>query len=98
MDGLKEKILNTYESKLKKGVKYFTKKQKKKYFILGEISFHIGKDVKKPQKSGKKKTIGILIPVQQQKVDESTSIVGGLPKQKKTKNKSIKLSQNKEIM
>ena len=27
MDGLKEKILNTYESKLKKGVKYFTKKQ-----------------------------------------------------------------------
>ena len=29
MDGLKEKILNTYESKLKKGVKYFTKKLEK---------------------------------------------------------------------
>ena len=68
MDWLNKKILNTYESKLKKGVKYFTKKleklSKQNISSLEKSLFNIGKEVNKPQKSGKKKKIGKLIPVQ----------------------------------
>ena len=68
MDGLKEKILNTYENKLKKGVKYFTKKleklSKQNNSSLEKSLFNIGKEINKPQKSGEKRKIGKLIPVQ----------------------------------
>ena len=68
MDGLKEKILTTYEKKLKKVVKYFTKKleklSKQNILSLEKSLFNIEKGVNKPQKSGIKKKIGKLIPVQ----------------------------------
>ena len=59
MDGLKEK--NTYESKLKKRVKYFTKKLEE--LKKQNNSFNIEKEVNNPQKSWEKKNIGKLIPL-----------------------------------
>ena len=68
MDSFKEKILHVYESKLKKGVKYFTKKlrqfSKQKNATLESTLFTIGKEANNIKSSGKRKKIGKLIPVQ----------------------------------
>ena len=68
MDTLKDKITNIYENKLKKGVKYFTKKlqrmAKQTNTSMEKSLFDIGKEVKNSKKTGRKKRIGKLIPVQ----------------------------------
>ena len=62
MDGLKEKILNTYESKLKKGVKYFTKNlknyQNKIFHPWRNLLLTLEKRYRSPKKVGKRKRSG----------------------------------------
>ena len=68
MDAFKDKIKNVYNSKLKKGVKFFTKKiqkmTKQAETNLEKSLFDIGKEISKPKNNLKKKKIGKLIPVQ----------------------------------
>ena len=65
---LRTEITNIYENKLKKGVKYFTKKlqrmAKQTNTSMEKSLFDIGKEVKNSKKTGRKKRIGKLIPVQ----------------------------------
>ena len=64
----KEKVVSSYKTTLKKGVRYFTKKLQK-FSKLNENSlekslFSICKEIDKAKTSGKRKQIGKLIPVQ----------------------------------
>ena len=56
MDTLKDKIVNAYENKLKKGVKFFTKKlqrmAKQTNTSLEKSLFDIGKELKNSNKTG----------------------------------------------
>ena len=69
MDAFKEKIMNVYESKLKKGVKCFTKKLRKftkqENSSLESTLFSSGKEANNTKSSVKRKKFGKRIPVQE---------------------------------
>ena len=68
IDQFKNKVINSYQCTLKKGVKYFTKKlqkfSKQNQSTLEKSLFSIGKELNNPKTGGRKRKIGKLIPIQ----------------------------------
>ena len=68
VDSFKTKVISSYKNTLRKGVKYFTRKlerfSKQNENTLEKSLFSIGKEATNPKRSGKRKKIGRLIPVQ----------------------------------